>query len=93
MRTERKFGRFPHGALVWSSGGKAENVLPTNSLVGSRLEFSPLGVLSPHINPSTSFGNVQTPKIGSQGSSDQSQTSSVPLINATNSDHKLKRVS
>ena len=92
----RTFGKFPRGALIWSSSGKPENVssLAGNSMLGSRLDFSPLGVLS----PSTPLGNLQTSKVGggSLGEANlqsQQTSSSSPLINATNSEHKMKRVS
>jgi hypothetical protein len=100
---DQTFGRFPRGALVWSSGGKPENVASSlmagKDLVGSRLDFSPLGVLSPQMNPSTPLGNLQTPKASSQATMSennqpqQTPTSASPLINATNSELKMKRVS
>ena len=98
----RGFGRFPRGALIWSSDGKRENVscMSTSNLLGpSRLDFSqvsPLSVLSPQTNPSTPFSNnLQTPKSGGgqvplENSQPQQTTSSAPLINATNSEHKIK---
>ena len=98
----RGFGRFPRGALIWSSEGKPENInfMSPSNLVGSRLDFSPLGVLSPHTNPATPFSNLQTPKSGGgqgplENNQPQQTTSSAPLgqINATNSEHKIKRVS
>ena len=91
----RTFGRFPRGALIWS-GGNPEYA-PGSGLAVPKLDFSPLGVLSPCMNPSTPLSNLQTPKVGGgQGLSEaiqsQQTSSSSPLINATNSDHKIKRV-
>ena len=77
------FGRFPRGALVWSSNGKPEplNNASMTSLQGSKLDFSPLGVLSP-FNPSSPLTGVQKATPLPEG----------PLNNSTNSDHKVKRV-
>ena len=77
------FGRFPRGALVWSSNGKPEplNNASMTSLQGSKLDFSPLGVLSP-FNPSSPLTGVQKASPMPEG----------PLSNSTNSDHKVKRV-
>lgn len=85
--TERTFGRFPRAALVWSSNGKQDNVgSSTVGLQVARLDFSPLGVLSP-CNPM-----LQTPKMGVSGPSDQQpSSSSIPLMNSINSDLKVKR--
>ena len=87
--TESKsFGRFPRGALVWSSNGKPEFLNNSNlsSLQGSKLDFSPLSVLSP-FNPSTPLSGVQSGKANTPN-----PDSSAPLNNSTNSDHKVKRV-
>ena len=82
--SSRAFGRFPRGALVWSSNGKPEplnNASSLTSLQGSKLDFSPLGVLSP-FNPSSPLTGVQKATPLPEG----------PLNNSTNSDHKVKRV-
>ena len=84
---ECSFGRFPRGALIWSNG-KPEQLQPAQQpgLQGARLDFSPQSILSPH-----STNNPTTP-LQSGSSENQPQTSSAPLFNATNSDHKIKRV-
>ena len=80
---ECSFGRFPRGALIWSNG-KPEQLQPQPGLQGARLDFSPQSILSPH-----STNNPTTP-LQSGSSENQPQTSSAPLFNATNSDHKIK---
>ena len=100
----RGFGRFPRGALIWSSEGKRENVncMSTSNLLGpSRLDFSQvslLSVLSTQPNPLTPFSNnLQTPKsrvdqVPLENNQPQLTTSSAPMKNVTNSEHKIKWV-
>ena len=86
---ECSFGRFPRGALIWSNGKpeqlQSSQQQATPGLQGARLDFSPHSILSPHST------NPTTPLQGGS-SENQPQTSSAPLFNATNSDHKIKRV-
>ena len=99
------FGRLPRGALVFSSSnGKTEPVsaitqsnLANLSGLQTKLDFSPLAVLSPctfNVSspaPALAAGVAVTPGVGA----DQTPTSGAPLINTTNNvneppPHKLK---